>query len=58
MGALISYVSHHSSAEDIGPGIIPLDSVQRIGILDIRLVQLDRHAGNILLRTVDQSQNK
>lgn len=48
-GSLQVYTSHNSSAEDVGYGLIPADQVHRIGVLDVRLLNTDRHAGNILL---------
>jgi hypothetical protein len=53
VGSLQAYVSHHGSAEDVGPQLLPLDTVQRVGVLDLRLLNLDRHMGNMLLQTAD-----
>jgi hypothetical protein len=38
------------AACDMGPGAFPTDDVHRIGILDIRLLNSDRHGGNLLVR--------
>mmetsp|Transcript_18859 Transcript_18859/g.30827 ORF Transcript_18859/g.30827 Transcript_18859/m.30827 type:complete len:514 (-) Transcript_18859:137-1678(-) len=54
LGSLQAYVSHHSSSEDIGFSLFSPEMVQRIGALDIRILNLDRHAGNILLQTVNE----
>ena len=35
--------------EDMGPGAFPVEEVHKISVLDIRLANADRHAGNILL---------
>jgi len=35
---------------DVGPGPFPTDEVHRIGIFDIRLLNSDRHGGNILVQ--------
>lgn len=51
-GSLQAYTSHNSSAEDVGVNIFPTDEVQKIGILDIRLLNTDRHSGNILINFV------
>jgi len=48
-GSLQDYVAHQSSAEDVGASVFDVDCVHRIGILDIRLLNLDRHLGNLLV---------
>ncbi len=48
-GSLQVYTRHESSAEDIGPSLFPLRDVQEIALLDIRLLNQDRHCGNILV---------
>jgi len=49
VGSLQQYVSHTCTAEDIGWNTFPVDEVQKIGILDCRLLNTDRHLGNILV---------
>lgn len=44
------YVEHDADAGDLGPSGFSVSSVHRIGILDIRLLNLDRHAGNMLVK--------
>ncbi|KAI3772708.1 hypothetical protein L6452_03900 [Arctium lappa] len=44
------YVEHETDAGDLGPSGFSVSSVHRIGILDIRLLNLDRHAGNMLVK--------
>ncbi|KAL8254576.1 hypothetical protein R6Q59_032797 [Mikania micrantha] len=44
------YVEHETDAGDLGPSRFSVCSVHRIGILDIRLLNLDRHAGNMLVK--------
>ncbi|KAL4571784.1 hypothetical protein LXL04_018549 [Taraxacum kok-saghyz] len=44
------YVEHETDAGDLGPSGFSISSVHRIGILDIRLLNLDRHAGNMLVK--------
>jgi len=44
------YVEHDYDASDFGTAQFPVAGVHRIGILDIRLYNTDRHAGNILVR--------
>ncbi|KAI3782692.1 hypothetical protein L2E82_12746 [Cichorium intybus] len=44
------YVEHETDAGDLGPSGFSISSVHRIGILDVRLLNLDRHAGNMLVK--------
>lgn len=44
------YVEHETDAGDLGPCGFSVSSVHRIGILDVRVLNLDRHAGNMLVR--------
>ncbi|GER51940.1 phosphatidylinositol 3-and 4-kinase family protein [Striga asiatica] len=48
--SLQRFVSHDSDAGDLGPSSFSVTCVHHIGILDVRLMNLDRHAGNILVR--------
>lgn len=48
-GSLQEYTSHDSSAEDCGHSVFPVAAVHRIGILDVRVMNTDRHCGNILI---------
>lgn len=43
------FVEHQYDASDVGTAMFPVDAVHRIGILDIRLFNTDRHSGNILV---------
>jgi hypothetical protein len=49
MGAFQVYVSNVGDADDWGPGIFPVEDVHRIAALDIRILNFDRHGGNILV---------
>ncbi|XP_039048101.1 phosphatidylinositol 4-kinase gamma 4-like [Hibiscus syriacus] len=49
IGSLQMFVKNNGSCEDIGPGSFPVEQVHKICVLDIRLANADRHAGNILL---------
>lgn len=49
IASLQRFVSHDSDAGDLGPSSFSVTSVHHIGILDVRLMNLDRHAGNILV---------
>jgi hypothetical protein len=49
IGSLQKYISHVGTAEDIGWKNFPVDEVHKIGILDCRILNTDRHMGNILV---------
>lgn len=46
------FVQHDCDASDHGTSRFSVAAVHRIGILDIRIFNTDRHAGNILIRDV------
>eukprot|EP00184_Porphyridium_aerugineum_P008832 CAMPEP_0184692004 /NCGR_PEP_ID=MMETSP0313-20130426/656_1 /TAXON_ID=2792 /ORGANISM="Porphyridium aerugineum, Strain SAG 1380-2" /LENGTH=705 /DNA_ID=CAMNT_0027149797 /DNA_START=919 /DNA_END=3036 /DNA_ORIENTATION=+ len=48
-GAFQVYVSNLGDAEDFGPGVFLTESIHRIAILDIRVLNCDRHPGNLLV---------
>lgn len=50
VASLQRFVEHDSDAGDLGPSGFSVASVHCIGILDIRLLNLDRHSGNILVK--------
>ncbi|KAK6157763.1 hypothetical protein DH2020_012011 [Rehmannia glutinosa] len=47
------YMRHDFDASDHGTSSFPVSGVHRIGILDIRILNTDRHAGNLLVRKLD-----
>ena len=49
LSSVQSYVRHEGCAEDLGPSMFDEDDIVRIAVLDIRLCNLDRHGGNILV---------
>ncbi|ONK80141.1 uncharacterized protein A4U43_C01F14320 [Asparagus officinalis] len=49
IGSMQMFVKNHGSCEDIGPRAFPVEEVHKISVLDIRLANADRHAGNILV---------
>jgi len=53
IGSMQMFVKNNGSCEDIGPGAFPVNEVHKISVLDIRLANADRHAGNILISTVE-----
>ena len=49
LGSVQSYCRTECSSEDMGSSKFHKGDVQRLAVLDIRLCNLDRHAGNILV---------
>lgn len=49
LGSFQRYAHHSCDANDVGAASFPSDQVRRIGIFDVRTLNLDRHAGNILI---------
>ena len=49
LSSVQSYVRHEGCAEDMGSCMFNEDDILRIAVLDIRLCNLDRHGGNILV---------
>lgn len=55
LGSLQEFVPHECDTSEMGPSRFLARDVHRIGILDIRLFNTDRHAGNMLVRQADAS---
>ncbi|XP_071715330.1 phosphatidylinositol 4-kinase gamma 7-like [Rutidosis leptorrhynchoides] len=51
------FMDHDFDASDHGTSSFPVSSVHRIGILDIRIFNTDRHAGNLLVKKVNNYGN-
>ena len=49
LGSLQAFAEHTCDANDIASSRFSADSIHRVGILDVRLLNLDRHAGNLLV---------
>ncbi|XP_057549847.1 phosphatidylinositol 4-kinase gamma 8-like [Amaranthus tricolor] len=49
IASLQRFVEHDSDAGDLSPSGFSVSSVHRIGIFDIRVLNIDRHSGNILV---------
>ncbi|KAG9155567.1 hypothetical protein Leryth_009974 [Lithospermum erythrorhizon] len=47
------YIPHDFDASDHGTSSFPVAAVHRIGILDIRILNTDRHGGNLLVKKLD-----
>lgn len=50
IASLQQFIPHDFDAGDHGTSSFPVDAIHRIGILDIRIFNTDRHAGNLLVR--------
>ncbi|XP_010251910.1 PREDICTED: phosphatidylinositol 4-kinase gamma 8 [Nelumbo nucifera] len=50
VASLQRFIDHDLDAGELGPSGFSVSSIHRIGILDVRLLNLDRHAGNILVK--------
>jgi len=49
-GSLQEFVQNEGASWDMGPGRFPVHEVHKIGVLDLRIFNNDRHGGNILLK--------
>jgi len=49
IGSLQEFIDNDGCAEDVGPKHFRVRDVHKIGVLDLRIFNTDRHAGNILL---------
>lgn len=49
IGSLQMFMKNNGNCEDMGPGNFPVEEVHKISVLDIRIANADRHAGNLLL---------
>ncbi|OMO69963.1 hypothetical protein COLO4_28845 [Corchorus olitorius] len=50
IASLQQFISHDYDASNYGTSSFPVDAIHRIGILDIRIFNTDRHGGNLLVR--------
>lgn len=58
IGSLQMFVENEGSCEDMGPQAFPVEEVHKISVLDIRMANADRHAGNILVHKGKDGQIK
>ncbi|CAL4909837.1 unnamed protein product [Urochloa decumbens] len=54
VGSMQAFVKNCGSCEDMGPRAFPVHEVHKICVLDMRLANADRHAGNILVCRDDE----
>ncbi|XP_039022569.1 phosphatidylinositol 4-kinase gamma 7-like [Hibiscus syriacus] len=50
IASLQQFIAHDYDASDHGSSSFPVDAIHRIGILDVRILNTDRHGGNLLVR--------
>mgnify|MGYP002630408152 FL=1 len=50
LGSIQEFIKADAEAEEFGPSLFPLHEVHKITVLDIRLANTDRNAGNILVK--------
>jgi hypothetical protein len=55
VGSLQTFVESDGTASDVGPVLFSVKEVHKIGILDIQILNLDRHLGNILIKKAQSS---
>ncbi|KAJ0692725.1 putative 1-phosphatidylinositol 4-kinase [Helianthus annuus] len=53
LASLQQFIAHDFDASDHGTSSFPVSAVHRIGILDIRIFNTDRHAGNLLVKRIN-----
>ncbi|CAH8390169.1 unnamed protein product [Eruca vesicaria subsp. sativa] len=53
IASLQQFIPHDYDASEHGTSSFPVSAVHRIGILDIRILNTDRHSGNLLVRKLD-----
>jgi len=58
IGSLQEFVSSEGCCEEISVSLFPKHEVHKIGILDLQILNMDRHGGNILFRKSDEGEYK
>lgn len=56
IGSLQGFMDNNGSCEDMGPSAFPVGEVHKIAVLDMRMANADRHAGNILMSKGEDGQ--
>lgn len=56
IGSLQKFMENNGSCEDMGPSTFPVGEVHKIAVLDMRMANADRHAGNILMSKGEDGQ--
>jgi len=55
VGSIQEFVETDGASWDIGPSFFPIKEVHKIGILDLYMLNFDRHGGNMLYKEEDGS---
>ncbi|KAL6280604.1 hypothetical protein ACE6H2_017485 [Prunus campanulata] len=56
IGSSQMFMKNDGSCEDMGPSRFPVEEVHKISVIDLRMANADRHAGNILFRKGEDGQ--
>nr|XP_004240069.1 phosphatidylinositol 4-kinase gamma 4-like [Solanum lycopersicum] len=56
LGSLQKFIENNGNCEDLGPSSFPVEEVHKVAVLDMRLANADRHAGNILMSKGEDGQ--
>jgi len=56
-GSLQEYKKHDFESWDLGPSKYDAQQIHKIGLLDLRIFNIDRHGGNILVKTLPNGKN-
>ncbi|KAJ8541908.1 hypothetical protein K7X08_016774 [Anisodus acutangulus] len=56
LGSLQKFMENNGSCEDLDPSAFPVEEVHKIAVLDMRLANADRHAGNVLMNKGEDGQ--
>lgn len=52
LGSFQEFVNHDTCMSDLSPSLLDIDEVHKIGLLDIRIMNVDRNDGNVLVSWV------
>ncbi|PAN35933.1 hypothetical protein GQ55_6G234300 [Panicum hallii var. hallii] len=58
IASLQQFIPHDYDASDHGTSSFPVSCIHRIGILDIRIFNTDRHGGNLLVKKLDSESGR
>lgn len=54
-GSIQKFISNNGASWDVAPKVFPVNEVHKIGILDVMILNSDRHGGNILFNRSKES---
>jgi len=58
IGSLQEFIENDGCSEEFGFRSFPVEEVHKIGLLDLLILNTDRHAGNILVKNSSQDKSK